>query len=224
AKVYDLKIINDEVVELKKEEQFIIKTKKDTYKSLSVIIATGLAKRKLGLNEARFSNVSYCATCDGFFYKNKDVAIVGGGNTALEDAIFLSNICNKIYIINRSDKLRADDKLINQVKNNDNIKILYNSVIEKINGDKTITSITIDSKEIAIEGLFIAIGQIPQNQFLNNFVDLENGYVLSSDCKTNVNGLFVAGDCRTKEVRQLVTAASDGAISAVKAFEYIKTL
>ena len=211
----------------------IVVTPDNKYEALSVIIATGSDNRRLNLdNEKEFigKGISYCATCDGAFYKSKDVAVVGGGNTALEDVIYLSNIANKVYLIHRRDSFRADDANISAVKNKNNIEIVYNSNVTKLNGTDHLESITVlsnnEEKEINVSGLFVAIGRIPENENFAKIVNTdEAGYIISDeDCHTNVEGIFVAGDNRTKKLRQLVTATSDGATAATEAIKYINSL
>lgn len=221
-----------EVVDKKDYKE--VKTTKDTYKAKAVILACGCENRKLGLekeNEFVGLGVSYCATCDGNFYKNKTVAVVGGGNTALEDAMFLSELCKKVYVIHRRDEFRADEKTVSLLKSKDNVEFILNSNVTKLLGDKKLESIEITSKNnekkiIEVDGLFIAVGKIPENENFKSLVNVdENGYIIAGeDCKTNVSGIFVAGDNRTKSVRQLVTATSDGAISALEAIKYINNL
>lgn len=203
-----------------------IKTNESTYTAKSIIIATGLQNRKLNLpleEELIGKGISYCATCDGAFFKGKDVAVVGGGNTALEDALYLSDICNKVYLIHRRDTFRADAITVEKVLKKDNIKILYNSNITKINGTDYLESIEVNNNSLNVQGLFIAIGKIPNLDYLNNIIELnEDGYIKSNElCHTNIDGIFVAGDIREKTLRQLVTATSDGAISATEAIKYI---
>ena len=206
-------------------------TDKNEYKCLSIILATGSENRKLGLeneDELIGKGISYCATCDGAFYKNKVVAVQGGGNTAVEDALYLSDIAKKVYLIHRRDEFRADKKSIKQLEKKENIEIIYNSIVTKLNKDKKLESIEITDKDnnkttIEVSGLFIAVGRIPETQNFSKLVNMDsNGYVISDEtCHTNIEGIFVSGDNRTKEVRQLVTAASDGAVSAIEAIKYI---
>ena len=211
-----------------------IVTNKNTYEAKTVIIATGAKNRQLRLeNEKKLigSGVSYCATCDGMFFRGRDVAVVGGGNTALEDAMFLSNYCNKVYIIHRRDKLRGEDKIAKAISEKDNIQLVWNSNVIKILGDNQVEGITVKNsvdgseKNIKVSGLFIAVGQEPDNYDFQSVIKLdEKGYVIAGeDCRTETNGIFTAGDCRTKSVRQLTTAASDGAVAAIGACEYIDT-
>lgn len=211
-----------------------IVTNKNTYEAKTVIIATGAKNRQLRLeNEKKLigSGVSYCATCDGMFFRGRDVAVVGGGNTALEDAMFLSNYCNKVYIIHRRDKLRGEDKIAKAISEKENIQLVWNSNVIKILGDNQVEGITVKNsvdgseKNIKVSGLFIAVGQEPDNYDFQSVIKLdEKGYVIAGeDCRTETNGIFTAGDCRTKSVRQLTTAASDGAVAAIGACEYIDT-
>ena len=209
-------------------------TSKDTYKCKAVILATGNENRKLGIpNEDKLvgKGVSYCATCDGNFYRNKTVAVVGGGNTALEDALYLTDICEKIYLIHRRDEFRGEEKTVNLLKEKKNIEFVLNSNVTKINGDTVLESIEVTNndgktKELKVDGLFVAVGRVPENEAFSNLVELDNsGYIKAGeDCLTNVKGIFASGDNRTKEVRQLVTATSDGAVAATKAVKYINEL
>lgn len=214
----------EEVLEVTDKKEVI--TRKDTYKGKNIIIATGLKKRKLNLeNEDKLlgSGISYCATCDGNFYKNKKVAVVGGGNTALEDALYLSNIASKVYLIHRRDKFRGEKKLISEVKEKNNIELILNTNITKIIGTDNLNSIEITDNrnnisKLEIEGLFIAIGNIPDNNRFKNIIDLdENGYIIANaNLKTKTDNIYVAGDTRVKTLRQLVTATADGAIAATE--------
>lgn len=214
----------EEVLEVTEKKEVI--TRKDTYKGKNIIIATGLKKRKLNLeNEDKLlgSGISYCATCDGNFYKNKNVAVVGGGNTALEDALYLSNIASKVYLIHRRDNFRGEKKLISEVKEKNNIELILNSNITKIIGEDKLNSIEITDNRnnisrLEIDGLFIAIGNIPDNNRFKNIIDLdENGYIIANtNLKTKTDNIYVAGDTRVKTLRQLVTATADGAIAATE--------
>lgn len=220
----------EEVLEITKNKKII--TKNETYEAKSIIISTGLAPRKLNLeNEDKFigKGISYCATCDGSFYKDKDVMVVGGGNTAIEDVIYLSNICKKVYLVYRRKELRKDVNLTEKVKELSNVEIIYNSNIEKLNGDESLNSVDIINKDtekitnIIIDGLFVAIGKIPSGNIFKDLLNVtENGYIITDeDCHTNIDGIYAAGDIRKKKLRQLVTAASDGAIAAIEAIKYI---
>ncbi len=218
-------VVNEEVIKIDKDKNVF--TNKGEYKAKSIIIATGVKRRKLNLaNEDRLvgSGVSYCAICDGGFYKNKVVAVNGGGNTAIEDALYLSNVASKVYLIHRRDTFRAEEKYVDELKAKDNVEFVLNSTITSINGDAKLESIDVDtngkSRNIAIDGLFIAIGQVPSNEAFEGVIELENGYIKSTDgVHTNVEGIYVAGDTRVKELRQLTTAVGDGALAATKAIK-----
>ena len=207
-------------------------TAENEYKCRAVIIATGSANRKLGLdNEESLvgRGISYCATCDGAFYKKKTVAVVGGGNTALEDALYLSDIAETVYLIHRRDSFRGDDAAVAALKERENVKYVYNSTVTKLIADKRLTSIEVTDKNtgevsvIALDGLFVAVGRTPENREFESLVELDDsGYIRAGeDCLTNAPGIFAAGDNRTKSVRQLVTAAADGAVAATAAVNYI---
>ncbi len=220
-----------------REDSKLVKTPKDEYEAKAVIIATGAKNRKLGIdNEDSLvgKGISYCATCDGMFFRDKDVAVNGGGNTAVEDAMFLSNYCNKVYIIHRRDEFRADDKDVERLKEKDNVELVLDSTVseilsdtdetgnEHVSGVKVKNKNTGDERVLEVNGLFIAIGQVPDNEDFKDIVELENGYVKAlEDCKTDTQGIYVAGDCRTKSVRQLATAAADGAIAAIAASQEV---
>lgn len=202
------------------------------YLTRTVILATGARNRPLGLEREDAligAGVSYCATCDGMFFRGKDVAVVGGGNTALEDAMFLTGYCRKVYLVHRREGFRGEEKLLHALQKKENLSFVLNSVVEELIGDTSLTSVKIrnvDSgacTEIPVSGLFVAIGQMPDNSDFEELIELDDkGYILASeDCKTGTSGIFTAGDCRTKNVRQLATAASDGAVAALAACELI---
>ncbi len=199
------------------------------YDTKSIIVASGLTIRKLGVEKEDDyvgRGISYCATCDGNFYKGKRVLVVGRGNTALEDALFLSNVAEVVYLMIRRDEFRGDKVYVDKVLNTSNIEVIKNATISSINGDECLKNITYqqdkENKELAIDGLFIAIGRIPDSNYLKGIVELDqDGYVISETCETNKDYIFVAGDIRTKNLRQVITAASDGAIAATKAIQYI---
>lgn len=209
------------------EEDKRVITNKDSYKGKAIILATGAENRKLNIDkEEEFigKGISYCATCDGNFYKKKDVAVVGGGNTALEDALYLSNICNKVYLIHRRDSFRGESKYLDELKSKSNVKIITNSNVIKINGNDKLESIELDNgNTLEISGLFIAVGQVPKNEIFKNIIELDNGYIASVDgVHTNIDGIYVAGDTRVKDLRQLTTAVSDGSIAATTALKEMK--
>ena len=208
-----------------------VTTAKNAYEGRSVIIATGSAARKLGLeNEDALvgRGVSYCATCDGNFFRKKKVAVVGGGNTALEDALYLADLADTVYLIHRRDAFRGEDATLARLKARENVRIIYNSTVTALRADKRLRSIEVTNKdgsvaELEINGLFVAVGRIPENRNFAAAVDLdEAGYAVAGEnCRTRTPGVFVAGDNRTKDVRQLVTAAADGAAAATAAVQYI---
>ena len=205
------------------------------YLAKAIIIAVGARCRKLGIdNEERLTGagVSYCAVCDGAFFAGKTVAVNGGGNSAVDDALYLADHAKTVYLVHRRDGFRAEDVKMEQIRARDNIVLRTNAVVEAINGKDTVKSLSLrdtrtgEQSELAVDGLFIAIGRVPETEIFGDMIELdEAGYVVAGeDCRTKVPGVFVAGDCRTKAVRQLVTAASDGAIAATAASEYINTL
>lgn len=214
----------------------IIKTENNVYEAKSVIIASGGVSRKLGLeNEDKFigRGISFCALCDGNFFKDKTVAIVGGGDNAMEDAMYLSSLCKKVYLINRSEQFRAQVILQNALKENmnknKNVEILYNAQVSKLYGDNLLQGIDVtftdgSTKNLSLDGLFLAIGKIPDTKILEGQVELnKNGYIIvDRNMKTNLKGVFAGGDCTEKTVRQIITACSDGAICATCANNYIK--
>ena len=207
-------------------------SKKQVYEAKTVILATGASHRKLGCpgEEALAGRgVSYCATCDGAFFRGKDVAIAGGGNTALEDALFLSNNCRKVYLIHRREEFRAHKTVVEAVKARENIELVLNYTVSEIRGTDAVESVLLahaangPERELAVSGIFVAIGLDPNTKLFASQVELENGYVKAGEnCHTNVPGVFAAGDVRTKDLRQLITAASDGAVAAVEAAKYLQ--
>ena len=222
----------EKVVEIKlNENDKEVITTKNSYHAKTVILATGLENRKLGVEkeeELIGKGISYCATCDGAFYKKKKVAVVGGGNTALEDALYLSDIVEKVYLIHRRDEFRGVESTVNKLKEKENVEMIYNSTVTKLIGDEKLEKIEVSNKdgskkELEVSGLFVAVGRIPENENFRTLVEMDNsGYIIAKeDCKTSTLGIFVAGDNRTKNLRQLVTATSDGAIAATEAISYI---
>ncbi|MEG2192605.1 MAG: thioredoxin-disulfide reductase [Oscillospiraceae bacterium] len=209
-----------------------IKCGSESYTARAVIIATGVVRRKLGCpGEEKFigAGVSYCATCDGLFFKNKTAVVVGGGNTALEDAVYLAGICEKVYLIHRRDEFRGSKHEVEKVLSNPKIEILYDSVVLAVNGTGKVESIVVKNlktdKEstLSTSAVFIAVGLIPQNDMLKGKIKLtQDGYIdATEDCHTDVEGVFVAGDTRNKTLRQLVTATADGAIAGTAAAMYL---
>ena len=223
---------NEKVIDIEdgKNEKKVITTKRE-YKCKAIIIATGNDSRKLNLeNEKELigKGVSYCATCDGNFFKGREVAVNGGGDTALEETIYLSGICKRIYLIHRRNEFRGSEKYVEQLKKKDNVTFILNSTVTKLNGEGRLESIELTDKdgntsELKVSALFVAIGAIPENGNITKNINVaDNGYIIAGeDCKTNIPGIFAAGDNRVKTLRQLVTATSDGAIAATNAINYI---
>ncbi|MBQ9019865.1 FAD-dependent oxidoreductase [Candidatus Saccharibacteria bacterium] len=212
-------------------------TEDSKYKGRTVIIATGSTERHLGLeNEQSLigKGVSYCATCDGNFFKDQDVAVNGGGNTAMWDALYLSGICKTVTIIHRRDEFRADAHLLDLVKRKHNVKFITNVNVTNLLTDKEtgkLSSIEVadptgKTTNVPVTGLFVAIGRIPTTDPFTPLINVnESGYIIAGeDCHTNIPGIFAAGDTRTKSLHQLVTAASDGAIAATEAIDYLNNL
>lgn len=207
----------------------IVTTDYNKYETKSIIIATGCKHRPLGIkNEDKFigNGISYCVLCDGAFYKGKDVAIIGGGNTAVMSAIYLSEMVNKIYLIQMLDKLTAEEKLIEKLNKIENIEFIFNSKVDELIGTDKLNSIRVKDRVIDLDAVFVNIGLLPQNDVFKDLVKLNQyGYIDSNEnCKTNIDGIFVAGDCRSKEIRQLTTASSDGTTAAINACSYVDNI
>ncbi|MCR4892485.1 MAG: thioredoxin-disulfide reductase [Lachnospiraceae bacterium] len=230
------KIVYEKVLSVSdKENHKEVKTDKGSHECKAVILATGAKNRPLGLDkEQEFigKGVSYCATCDGAFFRGKDVAVAGGGNTAVEDASFLCNYCNKVYIIHRRDQFRAVEKNVDRLREKPNAEFVLNANVTGIIGDNKVEGVEVTDKTsgvkrvIPVSGFFVAIGQMPENGAFGDLVDLDKGgYIVADEtCTTRTKGIFTAGDCRTKTVRQLTTAASDGAVAALAAVNYVDEL
>ena len=210
----------------------VVRTEKGEYPCKAVILATGAKNRPLGLDretELIGKGISYCATCDGAFFRNKNVAVVGGGNTALEDAIFLTNFCSRVYLIHRRDAFRAENKVVESLKQKENVEFVLNSTVTQLMGEEKISAIVTQDKltgerrEIPVSALFIAVGQAPDNGAFSELVELDSAGYISADesCTTKTDGIFTAGDCRTKSLRQLTTAASDGAVAGLAAVSFL---
>lgn len=228
--------VMEKAVEIKAEGKVkSVVTDKNVYEAKAVIIATGSENRKLGVeDEDRLvgRGVSYCATCDGNFYRNKVVAVVGGGNTALEDALYLADLAEKVYLIHRRDSFRGEAATVARLQERDNVEFVYNSNVTRLIAEKRLTAIEVtNSKDgsvrtIELRGLFVAVGRIPENQNFASVVQLdESGYIVAGeDCHTTAPGIFAAGDNRVKLLRQLVTATADGAMAATEAIKYISEM
>ncbi|MBQ2946953.1 MAG: thioredoxin-disulfide reductase [Bacilli bacterium] len=223
----------EEVVEIKNNNEFKeVITNKNSYKSNSIIIATGAKNRKLGLpNEDKLigKGVSYCSTCDGIFFKDKKVAITGGGNNAIDDALYLSDIANKVYLIYRQKDFKIDSLNLEKLKERNNVEFILNSNITELIGNEKLENIVVKDNDTGIEnrldveGIFIAIGHIPLSSMCKNLVKInELGYIIADEnCNTNIEGIFAAGDVRIKPVRQLTTACGDGTVAAINACKYL---
>lgn len=216
----------EEVKEIKPGKKKEVITESSSYEAKSVIIATGCKYRLLGLeNEEELigKGIHFCVACDGAFYKNKEVAVIGGGNSAVINAITLSDICKKVYVIQNLEYLTAEEILINKLKEKENVEIILGNIVNKINGKEELESIEINgNKLIKLDGMFISIGLIPQSEFVKDILKINKyGYIESNDCITDIEGIFVAGDCRDKKVRQVTVATSDGTVAATNAIEYL---
>ena len=225
--------VTEQVTGIRDEgSQKVIVTGSNEYPCKSVILATGVTHRHLGApGEERLAGagVSYCATCDGMFFRGRDVAVIGGGSTALQDAEFLSNYCKKVYLIHRRDEFRGEDNIVKRLREKENVEFILSATVKEIAGEDAVEKLILNHKktgeesELPVAGVFVAVGQIPKNEVFADVVKLDaGGFILASeDCLTSHPGIFAAGDCRTKEVRQLTTAAADGAVAALAACKYI---
>ena len=195
-----------------------------------MILAAGAKPRKLGLkreDELVGSGVGYCAVCDGAFFKGQAVAVNGGGNSALQDAVLLSDLCSRVYLVHRRDSFRGEEALVNLLRGKENVEFVLNAVITGLKGDSELSGITVEQdgvqREIPVSGLFVAIGHEPDLAAFADFLDLDaQGYAASDEgCLTKTEGFFVAGDCRRKKIRQVTTAAADGAVAALAACAWL---
>lgn len=220
----------EEVLEIKPGKIKKVITDSNEYETKTVIIATGAKYRLLGLlDEEKYlgNGISFCTSCDGAFYKDKVVAVIGGGNTAVTNAIYMSDVASKVYLIYRGSKLKCEVKLMEKLTKKDNIEVLYNTNVIKLSGEKELKEIVIknsvEESKLKIDGMFISIGMDAQTEIIKHVLDLdENKYILADNCLTKEEGIFVAGDCRHKKIRQLATAVNDGAIAASCVIEYLK--
>ena len=230
----------EEVLEISGEKStgFFVTTEDDKYEARAIILAVGAENKKLGLareDELVGRGISYCATCDGAFYKDKAVAVIGGGNTALDDALYLSEMASKVYLVHRRNEFRGDSTLVEKVCAKENVEFVLGFIPSEIMGEDRVDCLKVELRDsegvrasdiyrfLEVDGVFVAIGQKPATEFLRGFVDLdENGYIIAGeDCTTSRAGVFAVGDCRTKSVRQLVTAAGDGATSITSALNFL---
>ncbi len=207
-------------------------TEDGEHEAKAVIIATGVKHRQTGLpneNELVGEGISYCAVCDGAFFKGQTVAVLGGGNSALQEAVLLSEGCEKVYVIQNLDCFTGEARLVEKLKEKDNVEFIMGTVISSLNGDGSLESLTLrkeadaSESELKVNGLFVAIGLIPNNSMFADIAGLDEwGYIDSDEsCLTKTEGVFVAGDCRKKQIRQITTAAADGSVAALAACRYI---
>ena len=231
AKALNAPMINDEVLEISKENGvFTVKCAQGEYKSKTVIYCSGASHRELGVKgekELSGRGVGYCAVCDGFFYRNKTVVVVGGGNTAVTDALYLSKICKKVILVHRRDSLRAEKILVERLENAENVEFMFNSEVAEILGEKGADGVLLKSGErLDCDGVFIAVGIVPRSDTVKNLAKLDdNGYIVADESgRTSLDGLFAAGDVRTKELRQIITACSDGANCVDSVNKFLDTL
>ncbi|MFO7946414.1 MAG: thioredoxin-disulfide reductase [Armatimonadota bacterium] len=213
---------------------WIVETSAGDLETISVIIATGAVPRSLkvpGEEELRGKGVSYCATCDGFFYRDQTVAVVGGGNTAIEEAMYLANIAEKVYVIHRRDELRAEEYLAKRVLDHEKIDILWNTVVTAVNGKDAVETLTLentvtgDSRMVDVDGVFIAIGHVAKTEWLEDLLELEGGFIITDErMQTSQPGIFACGDIRNTVLRQIATAVGDAAIAAYAAHTYVDSM
>lgn len=233
AERFGAKLIKEKAIEIDIDVQpFVIKTATQTFTAESVILAMGADHKHLGLeSEERLKGkgVSYCATCDGFFFKGKDIAVVGGGDSAMEEATFLTKFANKVYVVHRSEKLRASQIMQEKARNNPKIEFVLNSEVKKVLGEQKVDGLKLYNNQtqqestLPVQGLFVAVGLVPNTEFIKGKVELdERGYIVTHKAyETSVPGLFVAGDVHDHEYRQAITAAGFGCAAALKAERYL---
>lgn len=233
AEALGAEIEYSEVLSIEQDEDgFLIHGDEDLH-AKAVILAVGAAHRKLGLegeDELTGCGISYCAVCDGAFYEGADVAIVGGGNTALQDALFLSNVCSSVTVIHRRDEFRGDASLVQRLKERANVRFCMSCIPTRLEaGDGELHGVALWNLKsetesiLPVKALFVAVGQVPQTESFSGFIGTDKAGYLSAgeNCESNIPGIFIAGDCRTKEIRQLTTAAADGAVAALAACRFI---
>ncbi len=233
AAEFELPVVYGGVSDLKlAEDKKTFSVNGEDYEADAVILCMGAGPRKLGNpEEDRFvgAGISYCATCDGAFYRGKDVAIVGGGDTAVSDALYLSALCRKVYLIHRRDAFRAAATLVDRVKRAENVEMVLDSTVATLIGEDRLTGVTVENKftkeqrTLEVNGLFVAVGILPRNELVAGQIELDEGGFIVTDrnMQTNIPGVFAAGDIRNTPLRQVVTACADGAIAATKAVEYV---
>lgn len=228
ATSFGAKLIAEKVAEIKDGETKTVITSGGEYECKRLIIATGVKHRKLGVDgeeDYEGKGVSYCAVCDGMFFRDADVAVIGGGDSAVITSLYLSNICKKVYHIHRRDEFRAESYRVNELKTKSNVELVLSSNISSFKGDDFLQAVIVENvntkeqRKLEIDGLFISIGYSPDSEIFKDVIALDNeGYIIAGeDCKTSADGIYAAGDCRTKSLRQLTTAAADGSVAAVSA-------
>lgn len=228
------RFVEDEVLNIQDGGKGAIKgvvCQGNTYEARSLILATGAVHRKLGVpgeEELAGAGVSYCATCDGAFFRNKVTAVIGGGDVAVEDAIFLARMCTKVYLIHRRNELRAAKSLQENLLSLDNVEVIWDTVADSINGDGMVKSLSLTNvkngqkRELDVQGVFIAVGITPESRAFEGLVDMDHGYIRAGeDTVTSAPGIFAAGDVRTKPLRQIITAAADGANAITSVERYL---
>ena len=228
AESLDIPIEIEEVLSIIPGKPNKVVTDCGEYETKTIIIATGSKYRLLGLkNEINLigKGIHFCTSCDGAFFKDKDIAIIGGGNTAVTNAIYMANLSKKVYLINIGDRLTCEKTLEDKVKKLDNVEIILNTGVKEILGSEELEGIILtNDQKLNISGMFISIGMSAQTDMVKDTIELnDQKYIISDDCSTNKDGIFVAGDCRTKDVRQLTTAVADGTIAAISAMKYIES-
>lgn len=228
-----VRVIEGQVTGIQKQEgYFTVVTKEKMYETKTVIIAAGASHKKLGVpgeEELAGMGVSYCATCDGAFFKNRTTLVVGGGDVAIEDAIFLARSCRKVYLVHRRDELRGAKILQDAFMALPNVEIIWDSVVEAICGEEQVEKVTLrnlksgEKSQLETDGVFIAVGMYPNTEMVGSLVEMdENGYLKAGEtCETSMAGIFAAGDCRTKELRQIITAVADGANAVNSVQKYL---
>ena len=228
------RFVEDEVLNIQDGGKGAIKgvvCQGNTYEARSLILATGAVHRKLGVpgeEELAGAGVSYCATCDGAFFRNKVTAVIGGGDVAVENAIFLARMCSKVYLIHRRNELRAAKSLQENLLSLDNVEVIWDTVADSINGDGMVKSLSLTNvkngqkRELDVQGVFIAVGITPESRAFEGLVDMDHGYIRAGeDTVTSAPGIFAAGDVRTKPLRQIITAAADGANAITSVERYL---
>lgn len=224
----DVEIVGEEVTNVTKKDVFKLETLDNCYYAKTIIVATGTKDKKLGVDdEIKYEHrgISYCAVCDGPMYKNKNVAVIGGGNSALEEALYLSKIANKVYLIHRRNEFRADDILVDKIKETKNIELVLKNEVKKLLGENNLEKVVLkDDKELKVSALFPYIGQIPHTDFLKSLnVCNDSGYVIvNSNMETSLAGLFAAGDVTNKDLKQIIVASGDGAIAAHSVIKFLR--